>query len=103
MDIQGWLPTALCALHNFILENEVDTVGDCSMGRMDDDNINSCHNEALFQDTFDELVEGDMDDRCDAIVKSMWEDYQHRLTARMFDEEDEENFSFGNGNSDERK
>jgi hypothetical protein len=57
MDIQGQLPAALCALHNFILTNEVDAVSDCSMGRLDDDAINSWHDEALFQDTFDELAE----------------------------------------------
>jgi hypothetical protein len=71
------------------------------VGRLDDDNINSCHDEALFQDTFNELAEGDMDDRCDAIAKSMWEDYQHRLAARILDEEDEENSSFGDSNGDE--
>jgi hypothetical protein len=71
------------------------------MGRLDNDNINSCHDEALFQDTFDELAEGDMDDRRDAIVKSMWEDYLCRLTARISDEEDEDNSSNGNGNGDE--
>jgi hypothetical protein len=52
------------------------------MGRLDDDNINSCHDKAYFQDTFNELAEGDMDDRCEVIAKSMWEDYQHRLAAR---------------------
>jgi hypothetical protein len=101
MDIQGRLPAALCALHNFILANEVDAVGDCSMGRLDNDDINSCHDEALFQDTFDELAEGDMDDRCDAIAKSMWEDYQCRLTAGILDEEDEDNSSDGDGDGDE--
>jgi hypothetical protein len=49
MDIQGQLPATLCALHNFfILANEIGAVGDCSMGRLDDDNINSCHDEELF-------------------------------------------------------
>jgi hypothetical protein len=70
------------------------------MGRLDDDNINSCHDEALFQDTFEEPTEGDIDDRHNVIVKSMWEDYQHRLTARILDEEDEENSSFGYGDGD---
>jgi hypothetical protein len=63
VDIQGQLPTTLCALHNFILVNEVDAVSDCSMGRLDDDVINSCHDKVLFQDTFNELAEGDMDNR----------------------------------------
>jgi hypothetical protein len=49
MDIQGQLPATLCALYNFILENKVDAVSDCSMGRLDDDNINSCYDEALFK------------------------------------------------------
>jgi hypothetical protein len=49
MDIQSQLPATLCVLHNFILANEVDAVGDCSMGRLDDDDINSCHDEALFR------------------------------------------------------
>jgi hypothetical protein len=71
------------------------------MGRLDDDDINSCHDEALFQDTFNELAEGDMDDRRDAIAKSMWEDYQCRLAARISDEEDEDNSSDGNDNGDE--
>jgi hypothetical protein len=84
------------------LANEVDAVSDCSMGRLDDDDINSCHEEALFQDTFDELAERDMDDRCDAITKSMWEDYQRRLAARVSDE-DEDNSSDGNGDGDETK
>jgi hypothetical protein len=100
MDIQGRLPAALCALHNFILANEVDAVSDCSMGRLDDDDIISSHNEALFQDTSDELAEGDMDDRRDAIAKSMWEDYQRRLAARISDE-DEDNSSDGDGDGDE--
>jgi hypothetical protein len=97
MDIQGQLPATLCALHNFILANEVDAVSDCSMGRLDDDNIISCHDEALFQDTSNELAEGDMDDRRDAIAKNMWEDYQRRLAARISDEEDEDNSSDGDG------
>jgi hypothetical protein len=103
MDIQGQLPATLCALHNFILANEVDAVSDCSMGRLDDDNINSCHDEALFQDTFNDLAEGegDMDDRHDVIMKSMWEDYQCRLAARISDEEDEDNSSDDNGDGDE--
>jgi hypothetical protein len=71
------------------------------MGRLNDDDINSCHDEVLFQDTFNELAEGDMDDRRDAIAKSMWEDYQHRLAARILDEEDEDNSSNGDGDSDE--
>jgi hypothetical protein len=71
------------------------------MGRLDDDDINSCHDEALFQDTFDELAEGDMDDRHYAIAKSMWEDYQHRLAARISDEEDEDNSSDGDGDETE--
>jgi hypothetical protein len=100
MDIQGQLPATLCALHNFILANEVDAVSDCSMGRLDNDDINSCHDEALFQDTFDELAEGDIDDRHDAIVKSMWADYQCRLAARILDK-DEENSSDGDSNGDE--
>jgi hypothetical protein len=97
IDIQGRLPATLCALHNFILANEVDAVGDCSMGRLDNDDINSCHDEALFQDTFNELAEGDMDDRRDAIAKSMWEDYQGRLAARI---SDEDNSSNGDGDGD---
>jgi hypothetical protein len=68
------------------------------MGRLDDDNINSCLDEALFQDTFNKLAEGDMDDRCDVIAKSMWEDCQCRLAARIL--EDEENSSFGDGDGD---
>jgi hypothetical protein len=32
-----------------------------------------------------------MDDRCDMIAKSMCEDHQCRLAARILDEEDEEN------------
>jgi hypothetical protein len=39
-----------------------------------------------------------MDDRCDAIAKSMWEDYQCRLAARI---SDEDNSSDGNGDGDE--
>jgi hypothetical protein len=67
--------------------NEVkDAVSDCSRGRLDNDDINSCHDEALCQDTFNELAEGDMDDRCNVIAKSMWEDYQCRLTDRILDE-----------------
>jgi hypothetical protein len=42
-----------------------------------------------------------MDDRRDVIAKSIWEDYQHRLTARISDKEDEDNSSDGNGNGDE--
>jgi hypothetical protein len=49
MDIQSQLPAALCALHNFILANEVDAVSDCSTGRLYNDDINSCHDEALFR------------------------------------------------------
>jgi hypothetical protein len=41
-----------------------------------------------------------MDDRCDAIVKSMWEDYQCRLAASILDEEDEDNSSDGDGDGD---
>jgi hypothetical protein len=44
-----------------------------------------------------------MDDRHDAIAKSMWEDYQCRLTARILDEEDEENSSFGDSDGDKSK
>jgi hypothetical protein len=73
------------------------------MGRLDDDNINSCHDEALFQDTFNELAERDMDDRHDVIVKSMWEDYQHRLTARILDEKDKDNSSNSDSNGDKSK
>jgi hypothetical protein len=39
IDIQGRLLTALCAIHNFILANEVDAVSGCSMGRLDNDDI----------------------------------------------------------------
>jgi hypothetical protein len=73
------------------------------MGRLDDDDINSYHDETLSQDTFNELAEGDMDDRCDVIAKSMWEYCQCRLTAIILDEEDEENSSFGDGDSDKSK
>jgi hypothetical protein len=43
-----------------------------------------------------------MDDRRDVIAKSMWEDYQRRLAARVSDE-DEDNSSDGDGDGDETK
>jgi hypothetical protein len=40
-----------------------------------------------------------MDDRYDVTAKSMWEDYQCRLAARISDE-DEDNSSDGDGDGD---
>jgi hypothetical protein len=75
MDIQGQIPAALCALHNFIREHKSDdddqTLNQDGMAGIKSDN-DATHEQAAGPDTTDK--DDIMAVRRDAIAQSMWDD-----------------------------
>lgn len=83
MAIQARIPAALCALHNFINENDLNQ--DINEGDVDDPYGYDPECGVTGQGA--QLEESGMDVRRDRIATDMWDDYQRRIAERIFDGE----------------
>lgn len=84
-DVQARIPAALCAIHNFIWQQ------DPSEGPLPTDNISSGYRH---DDTVVESNNEVPDGRRDAIAERMWADYQRILAERgMLEDSDQGDFS----------
>lgn len=87
LNIQAQIPTALCAIHNFIRVHDPDeaTLSEVADFFVDD-NSGSGFNPAGSA----EEVESEASMKRDQIAEAMWDDYQHVLAQRaMYDSDDE--------------
>jgi len=81
LDIQARIPTALCAIHNFIHTHnaeEESLPGTGDEPRHHNDN----YDDGFDPDEVDPTVEIDADVRRDEIAQAMWEDYQQICAER---------------------
>ena len=82
------IPTALCAVHNFIQKHD-SLEGDLDSDKTDDDEE---HVESIDDLGTDGTAEIDLDDSiqamCNQIAEAMWVDYQHLLEERDAGESD---------------
>ncbi|KAJ8593499.1 hypothetical protein M405DRAFT_785919 [Rhizopogon salebrosus TDB-379] len=79
MDIQAWIPVALCALHNFIQKYHPDTFDLESDGNPPEINQDVALGE-LGEGLADAAERRRADQRRERIVNEMWDDYlnEHR-------------------------
>jgi hypothetical protein len=90
LHVQARIPTALCAIHNFIRthdakEGPLSGTGD---GPHHDNNNN--HDDIGFNREEVNLEQGDADTRRDRIAQEMWEDYQRVVAERGIQGSDDE-------------
>jgi hypothetical protein len=74
LDIQSWIPTALCAIHNFIQQHDSDE------GELP--RTNYFHDDEHFQHAIVEEDHTGAGLRRDQIAQQMWEDYVALLNER---------------------
>jgi hypothetical protein len=90
LETQARIPTALCALHNFI--RQYDPVQDDSRrgdGQEQGNGIDLDMDEGIEEEEdLDEPVDPTMATLRDTIATAMWEDYQNILHDRMMDVDD---------------
>jgi hypothetical protein len=98
LDIQARIPTALCAIHNFIRTHDAE--GESLSGTGDGPHHGNENHDDFDPDGVDPMVAAEMDAdvRRDEIAQAMWEDYQRIRAERhaqgdlneTTDEEEEE-------------
>jgi DDE superfamily endonuclease len=87
LDIQARIPTALCAIHNFIREHDLDE--ETSLGDVDDSDHNDDDGNNNLTGAANAAPEEDeVSARRDAIALEMWQDYQRVCRERGIDGED---------------
>lgn len=87
LDIQAQIPTALCAIHNFIRQHEPEELPAIVDNLPESDYLDHTHDLSAV-----ELIEEDSQSqpsiRRDQIAQAMWEDYQHVLLERAEEDMD---------------
>ena len=80
MDIQARIPSALCALHNFIHQFDPEDFYDLELGRINLLNKEDDVGQGVIGDGPADLAERwRADTHRDAIAREMWIDYQEEL------------------------
>ena len=85
MDIQARIPTALCAIHNFIRTHDVQEESVYRTGDGPHYDNDDYHDDGGFDGV--DPAEINADARRDGIAQMMWEQYQHICAER--DDSDE--------------
>jgi hypothetical protein len=88
LDIQARIPTALCAIHNFIRCHDADKVTPSATDDVFDHHGHD--NEPHGGQVVDPEEENEADQQCDRITQAMWDDYRRVRAERGFDSSDDE-------------
>ena len=83
MDIQARIPTALCAIHNFVRQYDPDAFFDSELTEGDlSAELGGDELGVLGDGPVDAAERRQADQRHDNIAQEMWEDYQQGLACR---------------------
>ena len=83
MDIQAWIPVALCAIHNFVRQYDPDAFFDPELTEGDlSAELGGDELGVLDDGPADAAERRQADQRRDNIAQEMWEDYQQELARR---------------------
>jgi hypothetical protein len=93
LSVQAQIPTALCAVYNFICLHDPDEglIPGLDLPVFQEDQAGG----SFAAEPNDLEDEGGGSTRCDEITQAMWEDYQHVLTERDISDENENSDDFG--------
>ena len=87
LEIQAWIPAALCAIHNFIRTHDTDDTDDILTEPEFIDHASDDHDDASIA----AAVEADRSsNRHDIIAQQMWDDYMRICSKRGINEDEED-------------
>jgi hypothetical protein len=86
LEVQAWIPVALCAIHNFIQEHDLDE-GEMEEGRNAFNENSGNEGEPIIPEPEGEIVASLLQNQ---IAQDMWDQYQELLIRRRAPVEDSE-------------